>query len=107
MLVLRKVSAVVGVRTNCREALKKFTVYPNFISNGTDLKVKYSNSDKRGEAKIIITDMSGRQLLQKSVIVTQGINIYPLSTIALSSGTYFIYLYIKDWKTPVNKFIIK
>ena len=64
-----------------------FTLYPNPASNNYSLKI---NSKSAGKAMIVVSDLTGRAVISKSVLVTSGVQTFTESTNGLSAGVYFV-----------------
>ena len=48
------------------------------------------------KAELEITDISGKIILTKSLVITQGINLVPVNINRLSAGAYVIKITLSD-----------
>ncbi len=74
--------------------------YPNPVSNQLNLAIETENS---GTANVLITDLSGKVLVNKVYTVTGGANTVRVNTSALASGNYIIKVQL-DENVMVQKF---
>ncbi|MDE3185491.1 MAG: T9SS type A sorting domain-containing protein [Bacteroidota bacterium] len=66
-------------------------VMPNPMQNVLNLKIESPADDK---ATIIITDISGRQLVKKQISIAAGVNLFPVvESENFANGTYFISIF--------------
>lgn len=77
------------------------SLYPNPADQLVSLQF---NSMESRHTFIIVTDISGKVVLQQSVEITEGSNIFELNTSQLSGGTYL--LNFQDGIIPMQKLLI-
>lgn len=88
---------------DCNESDNKFETYPNPSSNGFNIAL--NDSKLKGEAVIIIRDAMGKVIFEKSIFVEEGINLYPVASIELENGVYFITIEGKQAQSKLIKHI--
>ncbi len=71
----------------------EISVYPNPSKNTLNIKIASSGNDK---LKLLVTDMSGKILLTKPTLVSNGETIIQLNVSHLSAGTYLLKLMSAD-----------
>ena len=64
-------------------------LFPNPVNDFGTLEY---NSNQSGTAQLLILDVNGNQLDEKSIYITSGLNQIPLNLKNLNSGVYFIQL---------------
>ncbi len=74
--------------------------YPNPVANQLNLAIEAENS---GSANVLVTDLSGKVLLNKVYSVAGGANTVRVNTSALASGNYIIKVQL-DETVMVQKF---
>lgn len=98
-----KLSNVVRLRGVRPALLSIESVYPNPAKDLLDVIIA---APVREQITLRITDMSGRQLLQKTVIVETGTNTIDFNITNLSKGTYFVKLICNgDCEGTVKRFV--
>lgn len=82
-------SSVVAVQLAVSRTSQAVQVYPNPAEAGVNLSV---NAENAGDAQVVIADVNGKVLLNKTVKVMAGGNTISLEeeTAAFNSGVYFI-----------------
>lgn len=66
-------------------------LYPNPVGNGADLQLAF-RADKPGEIFLIVSDMSGRSVYQKELLLRNGGNQFSIPTDGFSNGMYMVSL---------------
>lgn len=75
-------------------------VNPNPVENGINLKIESPAQDK---AMVILTDISGRQLMKKNISIGAGNNSFPIiESSNLANGTYFISIFSTQNKETIK-----
>lgn len=83
-------SEIISSRNHCNST-DYLLVYPNPVSGYEDLNVRFSTY-YTGKAECILFNSTGQRLMNKSLVVSSGINMISFDVKNLSSGTYFIIL---------------
>ncbi len=91
------------IYVDCNESDNKFETYPNPSSNGFNIAL--NDSKLKGEAVIVIRDAMGKVIFEKSIFVEEGINLYPVASIELENGVYFITIEGKQAQSKLIKHI--
>jgi hypothetical protein len=65
--------------------------YPNPVKAGSEFKIAYGGSD-RGVTEVIVTDMSGKVILNSKAQLQMGVGEISISTSGWSVGTYLVNL---------------
>jgi hypothetical protein len=90
---------------NCHSSFE-VTTYPNPSDDNFNLIVNSLENNKFGKMKLI--DLNGRILLEKSLSINEGINLYQVSNVSnLVNGTYIISISGDSFETTQIKHIIK
>jgi Secretion system C-terminal sorting domain len=71
------------------DAIKELSIYPNPARDMVNIIFHRQNTSQE---KIIVTDITGRTLVDKNITTRNGNNIVPVSIKSLPRGTYFIKL---------------
>jgi trimeric autotransporter adhesin len=79
-----KLSAIRSVRN---EGIADVAVFPNPV---TDLMTVTIDADKAETGAMVITDITGKIVFNKTITVAQGNNRLPVNTASLASGAYII-----------------
>ncbi len=79
------------------------TVYPNPASNRISISL---NAENPGEYQMSVSDLSGRELIRRSLSVRSGNNTFGLDTHGLSGGVYLL-KFQKGHAADFRKLIIK
>ncbi len=80
-------SKIINVDADC-EIIKNITVYPNPV--GDDFVNVKVNSVKEAEQVITLVDVTGHEILKKSISLNEGINNFQLDVSELPGRIYFI-----------------
>jgi hypothetical protein len=62
--------------------------YPNPSKDGFNIAI--SDSKLVGEASLIIRDAMGKVVLEKTISIMEGINLFPVTSNEIENGVYFI-----------------
>ena len=84
-------SAIVKIRTSSNAVIAE--VSPNPFGDILNLSVDVID---QGNANIIVSDITGRQLINKTASLLSGNNALQLDTRSLAKGTYIVSLILKD-----------
>jgi Secretion system C-terminal sorting domain len=85
-----KYSAIRSVRN---EGSADIAIYPNPVKAILNVKI---NADKADKGEVVITDISGKIILTKMVVIAQGINLVPLNINKLAAGAYVMKITLSD-----------
>ena len=72
----------------CNESANALMTYPNPSKNGFNIAI--SDSKLVGESILIIRDAMGKVVLTKSIIIAEGMNLFPIASNEIENGVYFI-----------------
>ncbi|MEP7170276.1 MAG: T9SS type A sorting domain-containing protein, partial [Bacteroidota bacterium] len=92
----------VGVGINVYQTTNEYEIYPN-PTNGT-VTLKF-NSKENQNCSLILTDITGRELMREQLTATEGKNEHTIDVSSLVNGVYLIKLKTIDGK--IVKRIIK
>jgi len=81
------------------------TVFPNPVSTGTPINVKFDNNGFAKDATIIITDALGRVLFKQDVVMGLGATTTQINVDNLAAATYFVTVKGDNWNGGTEKFI--
>jgi hypothetical protein len=90
---------VVLVKLDCIANGETLAVYPNPVSAGGSLEVRFVVPAAKGEAQMQIFDMSGKVIYNHSIQVHSGLNLYTIPSVGLASGIYTLFIIGDGWKT--------
>jgi hypothetical protein len=93
-------SPVANVQLNCITDGEYLQAYPNPLTIGAALNVKFTAPANRGTALLQLFDMSGKQVYGANVQVMEGLNSYSINTAGLPAGTYTVVVTGSGWKSP-------
>ena len=77
-------------------------LFPNPASSIINMLIAAPGKDK---VSVVVTDMSGRIMIQKSMNVETGSNTLPLNISALPGGNYFIKLVSSNGEVTTGRFV--
>jgi hypothetical protein len=102
-------SQVVRVSTGCKPTADRLIIFPGIVQQNGTLTIKLTSSADRGNSYIVVTDISGRQLLKKNIVINKQVNQYNISPGNCSKGVYFIKAVnpLTGWTSNVVKFMIQ
>jgi hypothetical protein len=87
-------SKIINV-TNACGGKNQLQVYPNPVKlNSTKLTIKYNHSEVNQNALLQLIDAQGKELMNRTVQLNTGLNVFDFNTKQLSSGAYFVKLKI-------------
>jgi hypothetical protein len=72
----------------CEGIASQLTTYPNPSMEGFNILI--SDSKLVGESTLIIRDAMGKIFLTKSISIESGLNLFPITSLELENGVYFI-----------------
>jgi endo-1,4-beta-xylanase len=97
---LEKVSnTTTAIKNVVKNDVDKFQVYPNPTVGNTQLT--YKNSGLRERANIQITNAQGTIIMQKEIVLQNGMNVNIINTKAWAKGAYIITLNMLETKKKV------
>ncbi|MEO5572437.1 MAG: CHRD domain-containing protein [Bacteroidia bacterium] len=94
-------SLTTGISENNLE-VENFSTYPNPV-NGI-LNISF-NGKVKDNAKVIVTDVEGRQILSQNANVINGENKIAVDATAFSKGMYFVQITVSGKAAAFSKFI--
>ena len=83
-------SKIMYVSTNCNNAKNYLIIFPNPFKTG-DINIRLVSS-YRGKASLIITTISGQQIIKRQLFINNDISTIPLEVQQLTPGTYYVQL---------------
>tara|TARA_B100000963_G_C22077503_1_gene430804 strand:- start:95 stop:463 length:369 start_codon:yes stop_codon:yes gene_type:complete len=93
---------VVGVHSSSNE-IDQVELYPNPVENNLNIKFFIANTQK---ILFKIKDTKGKEIEKQEVFAKQGNNLIVLPTDKITSGTYFVELFL-DKEKRTFKFVHK
>ena len=103
----KKYSDIISVKMNCKKDAENLQVLPNLINKGTILNLKYTVSQVKGLANIVILNEQGSKISRQNITVNNGINLFTVITAGLTPGVYFISIKGQGWQSSVKRVVIK
>lgn len=91
-------SDIISVDTDC-DIIKNITVFPNPVADGF-IQIKV-DAQKEAEELITLVDVTGQEILSKSLMLEEGINTFRIDVSELSESIYFI----KAGKRTLSRFV--
>jgi hypothetical protein len=76
------------IKVTCNKLFNGVSVFPN--PNEGEFIVEINSVEFSKDARIEISDVSGKVVYSENVIITEGVTYFPISKFDLSSGTYFV-----------------
>lgn len=92
-------SAILTVKLNCLALTQALAVYPNPVVTGSNMEVRFTSADSKGEARLQMVDMNGRIVYNRQVQVNIGINLYTIQGFSMPKGMYTLFVAGDGWKT--------
>ncbi|MBU3658483.1 MAG: T9SS type A sorting domain-containing protein [Flavobacteriales bacterium] len=77
-----------AIFVDCENESDKLLTFPNPSKNGFNITL--NDTKLKGDATLVIRDAMGKVVIEKSISVAEGINLYPISSAELENGIYFI-----------------
>ena len=68
-------------------------IYPLQV---TDITTVFINVDKQHKTNVVLSDMSGRTLIKKGILLNSGLNKVPLDLHAFAAGVYFVTVMLNE-----------
>lgn len=97
-----KLSNIVLLKSDKPAVITIDGMFPNPATTTVNLMVASPNKDK---ATLVITDMNGRTMMQRSMNVEAGSNTLPVDVSALAGGTYFVKLVSSTGEVATGKLV--
>jgi hypothetical protein len=88
---------------DCEGNASQLITYPNPSKDGFNIAI--SDSKLVGEATLIIRDAMGKVVLTKSIIIAEGMNLFPIASYEIENGVYFITIEGENAQTKMIKHI--
>jgi hypothetical protein len=98
-------SGVTDLTLNCLSSSESLSVFPNPTTSGSDITVKYTVPQTKGEAQLQIFDMTGKRVESVTVQVSGGVNIYSISAAGLAQGAYTLFVVGDGWRSDGVKVV--
>lgn len=92
------------IQVSCESSNERLIIYPNPAQNYFSIQIE--NDSKMKEAKIWITELSGKIIESKSVSIFNGTTMIPFSTIDYSEGTYLVFVQQNDEQSTPLKLVV-
>jgi len=97
----------IHINSTCYDEGNSFTmgeVFPNPVANGP-VTIKFHSVAAVQNAQIIITDALGRKVEVETTTIESGPNTLIFNSDKLATGTYFVQVQSKEWRSKAKKFI--
>ncbi|HMN90509.1 MAG TPA: T9SS type A sorting domain-containing protein [Saprospiraceae bacterium] len=82
-------SPIVFAKTPCKDKRYEINLYPN-PNYTSELMVEINSPEAVADAKLLVMDVFGKQVVLQKVDIQVGVNKLPINTEQLPSGTYFV-----------------
>ena len=92
-------STVIFVRLDCIANAETLTIYPNPVSSGGNIDLRFVVPAAKGEAQVQVYDMVGRMIYSRMVQVNSGLNLYTIPSVSLTKGIYTLFVTGDGWRT--------
>ncbi|RYD59340.1 MAG: T9SS type A sorting domain-containing protein [Sphingobacteriales bacterium] len=92
----RKLTQPTGVKSQVRD-IEAFVIVPNPSVNGK-VNVMIDVKEAAQNARLVITDITGKVIENNAVILTTGLNALEVKTSGLVAGSYFVTITNGSWK---------
>lgn len=96
-----KYSNVIMLRREKPLTLSVDEIFPNPVQSKINLRI---NAAVSGSLSVVITDMSGKKLIERKINAEIGYNLFPVTVDNLPAGTYMIHIVGDDGKIS-KKFV--
>ncbi len=97
-------SVIDGLSLTCIPSADHLVLYPNPLSTGSALQVKFAAASTRGQAQLQLFDGLGRRVYSKLVTVNAGDNIYTVNANGLAQGIYTVIVIGDGWNSDAVPF---
>jgi len=97
-----KLSNIILIRSDKPAVLTINGMFPNPATTMLNLMV---GSPARDKISVVITDISGKTVMQQSLIVETGNNTLPVNISTLAGGTYIVKMISSDGEVTTGKFV--
>ena len=88
---------------DCEGNASQLITYPNPSKDGFNIAI--SDSKLVGESILIIRDAMGKVVLTKSIIIDEGMNLFPIASNEIENGVYFITIENENNNTKTIKHV--
>lgn len=86
-----------------QSAVSGYSLFPNPATNLASLMIE---AKEAGKAAITVSNLSGQVMLQRELIMQQGLNGFSISTADYPAGTYLVSLSNGTWKTTEKLVVV-
>jgi hypothetical protein len=92
----RYIGSALSVNTVAAASLNAWYVSPNPATNNASVMIDAKVATP--SARMIVTDMAGRTVLNTSIAIQKGMNAFGFNTSSLTAGMYAVTIAGGDWK---------
>ena len=97
-------SEIVTIQADCATGISISDIFPNPVVNEL-VNVRFNSSYDHQDAKVIITDMLGRQMMDMPITVFEGSNLITVDPSRLPAATYVISIQGNNWRSSAMRFV--
>ena len=97
-------SEIVTIQADCVSGISISDIFPNPTINDL-VNVRFNSSYDHQQAKVIITDMLGRTMMEMPITVFGGSNLITVDPSRLPAATYVLSIQGNNWRSQAMRFV--
>jgi len=97
-------SEIVTIQSDCAAGISISDIFPNPTVNDL-VNIRFNSAYDHEDAKVIITDMLGRTMMEMPITVFGGSNLITLDPSRLSAATYIVSIQGNNWRSSAMRFV--
>ena len=97
-------SEIVTIQADCATGISISDIFPNPTINDL-MSVRFNSTFDHEDAKVIVTDMLGRQMMEIPIVVFDGSNLITVDPSRLPAATYVLTIQGNNWRSSAMRFV--
>jgi len=97
-------SEIVTIQADCASGISISDIFPNPTVNEL-VNVQFSSTFGHEDAKVIVTDMLGRKMMEVPFVIFEGSNLITVDPSRLPAATYVISIQGNNWRSQAMRFV--
>ena len=97
-------SEIVTIQADCATGISISDIFPNPTVNDL-VSVRFNSTFDHEDAKVIITDMLGREMMEMPITVFGGSNLITVDPSRLPAATYVLSIQGNNWRSSAMRFV--
>jgi len=97
-------SEIVTIQSDCATGISISDIFPNPVVNDL-VNVRFNSSFDHEDAKVVVTDMLGRKMMEIPITVFEGSNLITVDPSRLPAATYVLSIQGNNWRSSAMRFV--